>query len=110
MRYSGKIGYSVPTETAPGVFEDVITEREYIGDVVQRTETLAQESSILPQYRTSTSISVLSDGIPKENYSDIRYVTYAGVYWTVSSTVVQWPRLVLYIGEEYHGPIPIDTP
>lgn len=106
MRYSGKIGFAASVEKAPGVYEDVITEREYVGDVVQRTETFAQEDSVHAQYRTTTSVSVLSDGVLKENYSDIRYVTYAGVRWTIASVVVQWPRLVIYIGEEYNGPVP----
>lgn len=104
MRYSGKFGYAVPTETAPGVWEDVITERDYIGDVVQRTEVL-EGDSVLPSYRTTTSISVLSDGVLKQNYADLRYVTYAGERWTVASAVLQPPRIVVYIGEVYNGPI-----
>ena len=106
MRYSGKIGIAVQTETAPGVWEDVITERDYLGNVENRTEVLELGDSVLPEYRTTTSISVLSDGVLKENYSDIRYVTNGGVKWTIASAVLQWPRLVLYIGEVYNGPTP----
>lgn len=110
MRYSGKIGFTAQVEKAPGVWDDQITEVDYVGDVQQRTETFSQGDNVLPRYSATTSVSVLSDGVPKENYSDIAYVTYAGVRWTVSSVVVQWPRLVLYIGEEYNGPIPAATP
>lgn len=106
MRYSGKFGLAVPTEIAPGVWDDVITERDYIGDVVQSTEAFSLEGSVLPQYRTTTSVSVLSDGVLKENYTDLRYVTHAGQRWTIASIAVQPPRLVIYIGEVYNGPIP----
>lgn len=106
MKYHGKIGYADQVETAPGVFEDLITERPYIGDVKQRTEVLTLGDTVIPQYSTRTSVSVLSDGVLKVNYSNIRYVEYSGVKWTISSAVVEWPRLTLYIGEEYHGPIP----
>lgn len=106
MRYSGKIGFAERVEKSPGIWDDVITERDYVGAVLQRTETLTQGDSIIPVTKATTSISVLSDGILKEDYSDIAYVTYAGVRWTPSSVVMQWPRLVIYIGEKYHGPLP----
>ena len=104
MRYSGKIGYAESVETAPGVWEDVITERDYIGDVIQSTETLTTASSILPEYRTTTSVSVLSDGVLKQNYSDVRYLSYLGELWTVTSAINKWPRIEFYIGEVYNGP------
>jgi hypothetical protein len=110
MRSSGKLGFGRNVQTAPGVWDDVITERDYVGDVIQRTEVLAQSDTVLPQYRTTTSISVLSGGVDKQNYSDLRYVTYAGVHWKIASAVLQWPRVVIYIGEEYRGPLPTPAP
>lgn len=106
MRYSGMIGYAVQTEISPGIWEDTITEVPKLGDVVQRTEVLGSDDSVLPQYRTTTSISVLSDGVLKENYENLRYVTHLGKRWTIASAVFEPPRLVLYIGEVYNGPIP----
>lgn len=106
MRYSGKLGLSQQQETSPGVWEDVITERDAVGTVEQRTETLTIGDSILPQYRTTTSVSVLSDGVDKQNYSAIAYVTYLGKNWVAASVVMQYPRIVIYLGEEYHGPTP----
>lgn len=106
MRYSGKVGYAVQTEVSPGVWEDTITERAKLGTVIQRTEALDSGDSVLPQYRTTTSVSVLCDGVLKENYDNLRYVSYMGKNWTISSAVMQWPQLVLYIGEVYNGPLP----
>jgi hypothetical protein len=106
MRYSGKLGISQQKETSPGVWEETITEHDVLGDLVQRTEVLALADTVLPTYRTTTSISVLSRGVGDVDNSSIRYVTYAGKRWTIGSLVDQRPRLVIYIGEEYHGPIP----
>lgn len=105
MRYSGKIGYAVETEVSPGLFEDVIVERDRLGKVEQRTEKLDTLESALPQYRNTTSISVL---VPPEDarLDDIRYVTYKGYRWTVSSIVHQPPRVTLFIGDRYNGPTP----
>lgn len=103
MRYSGKIGYATLTETAPGVWEDVITERPYLGDVLQRTEAFTAVDTVIPQYKTTTSVSVLSANL---DHSGIRYVSYAGVNWTVASVVREPPRMTIHIGEKYNGPTP----
>ena len=104
MRYSGKFGFVVPTETAPGVIEDLVTEREYVGDVIQRTEAFMVANSVLPEYRATTSVSVLSDGILKKQYKNLRFIEYMDELWTISSIVFNWPRITIYIGELYNGP------
>lgn len=111
MRYFDKFGYTTGSvETEPGVWEDVIVEHEHIGTVENRTEAYTVAGSVLPQYRTTTAVSVLSDGTLKENYTDLRYVTLKGQRWTIGSIVEEFPRLTIYIGEVYHGPIPEPTP
>ena len=109
MRYSGTIGVANQTEVSPGIWEETITEREYIGDVMQRTEVLEEGDSIHPVQQTTTSISVLSRVVGFVNDSDLRYVTFAGIRWNIASVINQPPRLVLYIREEYHGPLPNGT-
>lgn len=106
MRYSGKIGYAVQTEISPGVWEDTITERAKLGTVENRTEALSVQGSVLPEYKTTTAVSVLSDGVLAENYENLRYVSYMGKNWSIASAVFQYPNLVLYIGEVYNGPTP----
>lgn len=99
-------GYKEQLETVPGKWEDVITEKLRLGNVEQRTEAFRAEGSIHPEYRTTTSVSVPSEGPKKVSYSDLAYVTYAGIRWVPSSIVVEPPKLTVFIGEEYHGPTP----
>jgi hypothetical protein len=106
MKYSGKIGFASKVETSPGVWEDEITERDYIGDVLQRTERLDTGSTIIPSYRTTTSYSVLSDGVLKERYSDVRYISDQGTRWKVDSIIKKFPRMEMFVSEEYNGPTP----
>lgn len=106
MRFSGKIGFATKTEVRPGVWDEIITERDYLGDVIQRTEVLEGADHVIPRYKLTTTISVLSDGVLKERYSDIRYVHFLGNNWTVTATGFRYPRLELYIGEEYNGNTP----
>lgn len=103
MRYSGKIGIATKVTLSPGVHDEEITERDYLGDILQRTERLEHGESVIPGYRTTTSVSVLSDGVLRERYSDIRYVTIAGVKWKANSVIHKPPRIEIYVGEEYHG-------
>jgi hypothetical protein len=107
MRYSGMLGISEQTEIAPGVFEDVITEYPVLGTIKQRTEVLEGGDEILPRYSTTTSISVMARGVGIMDNSDLQYVTLAGKRWKVASDVSQYPNLVLYLREEYHGPTPV---
>jgi hypothetical protein len=104
MKYSGKVGFATQVETSPGVWDDTIVEKDYIGDVVQRTERLDNAESITPRYRTTTSFSVLADAVLNERRSDIRYIRYKGVAWAVSSVILKYPRMEMYIDEEYNGP------
>jgi hypothetical protein len=106
MRYAGKLGIAQQTEVSPGVWEETITEHDVVGDLKQRTETLTVGDTILPQYATTTSVSVLAREVGFRDNSDLRYMTLGGKRWTISSDVTQYPRVVLYFGEEYHGPIP----
>lgn len=106
MKYSGKIGFATQVEANPGVWEDHIIERDYVGDVLQRTERLDLEGSVIPSYRTTTSFSVLSDGVLKERYSDVRYISWRGVRWSVSSVIHKFPRMEMFVAEEYNGPTP----
>lgn len=106
MRWSGKLGISQQVEIALDSWDNVITEHDALGTVEQRSEKLDSDNDILPRYRTSTSISLLSRGIlPLEN-SDIAYITYRGRKWVPESVVENYPRITIFIGEEYHGPTP----
>lgn len=104
MRYSGVMGYAVNTEVSPGVYEDIIQERPYLGNVEQRTETFVNGDTLIPNYRLTTSVSVLSDGVFKDMYENLRYIEYKGIRWTASSIVHGYPRITIYLGEVYNGP------
>jgi hypothetical protein len=106
MKYSGKLGFAEQTETSPGVWEETITEKDIVGDLEQRTEPFDSGEGIHPRVSTTTSVSVLAYGIGPQDHSEMRYATYAGKRWQFSSIVDEPPKLTLYFGEEYHGPIP----
>jgi hypothetical protein len=102
-RFHGKIGYAQTTETAPGVYEEGITERAYYGDIVQNRRLLREGDQVNPVISSGNSISIVADAFANEQYLAIRYVEWAGVRWTVQDVEVLPPRLLLHLGEVYNG-------
>jgi|SRR4051812_23253940 hypothetical protein len=103
-KFHGKVGYAHTAETAPSVFEELITERDYYGDVVQNRRLLRVGDQVNPDVSLGNSISIVADAYAREHFFAIRYVIWAGVYWTVQDVEVQSPRLILRLGEVYSGP------
>lgn len=102
-KFHGKIGYAHTEQTAPGVNEEIITDRTYYGDVLQNSRGIRFGDQVNPDVFLGNSISIVADAYAREQYSAIRYVEWAGVHWIVSNVEVQHPRLILRLGEVYNG-------
>lgn len=112
-KFYGEIGYGISTEIKPGVFDDVITEVKYYGDVIRNTRHLQDGEKVNDDLTVSNSISIVADAYANEHFFAIRYIKWAGTLWTVSDVEVQSPRLLLRLGGVYHGPLAVgvtDTP
>lgn len=111
MRFRDVIGYSgVSTETAPGVWEDVIAERYYRGDVLRNTRKYAEGEGVNDDLNVGNSISIVSDLYAFEHIADMRYVKWAGSLWKITDVDIQRPRLILRLGGVYNGPTPDPAP
>lgn len=106
-RFYGVIGYADQVETAPGVWEDVIVERNYRGDVTRISRKMQETTEKVNSDLTiSNMFSVVADAYAYEHFFKIRYIIWAGERWTVSDVEVQRPRLNLRIGGLYNGNTP----
>ena len=103
-KFYGAIGFGVSTETAPGVWEDVIVEHMYVGDVERSSRQERQDANITSDIVVSNSISILPDAYANENFFAIRYISWMRVLWEVTNVEVKEPRLVLSLGGVYNGP------
>lgn len=102
-KFYGPIGYGESQETSPGVWTDVITEREYTGDILKDTSRFQSSDTIIDDLKVNIIISILADPFAYQNFHTIRYVTWMGASWKVTSIDVQRPRLQLTIGGVYNG-------
>ena len=103
-RFYGKVGFAIPTEIRPGVWEDSVVERSYYGDVIRNTRRKESGDRILDDIIISNEISIIADQFANENFHHMTYVEFMGALWKVSTVAVQRPRLVLTVGGVYNGP------
>lgn len=103
-KFYGIIGYAVSTETAPGVWTDVITEKTYYGDVIRNARRLEVGEGLNDNINISNLISIVSDPYATQNFHTMKYVRYMGADWKITNVDVQRPRLILTIGGVYNGP------
>lgn len=104
MKYYGAVGYSETVETKPGVWEDVIAERFYYGDVLRnsrRWDSSGEQQN--DNIRITNQFSILADPYAFQNTSNIKYITYKNVKWKVLEATQEERRIILTVGEKYNG-------
>lgn len=102
-KFYGEVGYAQTTETSPGVWEEVITERNHYGDVLKLARKLVSKGGINDNMNVNNEISILADPYANLNFMNIRYVKWSGIHWKVSNVTVNPPRLILSLGGVYNG-------
>ena len=102
-KYCGKIGYATTIETTPGIWTEQITERTYYGDIIRNNRKLQSSGNVNDNITISNEISIVADPFANENFHAIRYAEFMGSKWKVSNVDVQYPRLILSLGEVYNA-------
>ena len=102
-KFFGKIGYVTKEETRPGIWENVITEKQYSGELNRFVRRWQNGTKVNDDVNISAQISVIADSYLLDNMHCIRYVKLNGVAWEVGSIEPQHPRLLLDLGGVYNG-------
>lgn len=102
-KFYGPIGYAETKETSPGVWEEVITERKYYGDLTRNYRSLKTDDKVNDDITISNQISVVADPYAYQNFHAMRYVEFMGTKWKITNVEVQYPRLNLTVGGVYNG-------
>ena len=103
MKYHGKIGFIKTEETAPGVWQEVVTEKPYSGDVIRNSRKWQSGGKVNDDVNISNQISIVANPYAYENIGFIRYVEWMNSKWKVTDVEVAYPRLILNIGGVYNG-------
>lgn len=102
-KFYGPIGYITQKEISPGVWDEVVVEKSYRGDILQDTRRWQVSEHKNDNLTISNYLSIIADPFAYENSSTIRYVSWLGVRWKVDKIEIQRPRLILTLGEVYNG-------
>lgn len=102
-KWYGVIGYAENVEVEVGVWEDSIIERSYFGDIIRNIRKLQNSGGINDNINISNQISIVADPYAVQNIYKMRYVEFMGTKWKVSNVEVQYPRLILDMGEVWNG-------
>ena len=102
-KFYGAIGFAQLTETAPGVWDEDITEHMYSGDMNRNSRALQASDSVNDDITISNEISIVSDPFADQNFYNMRYVKIGGIKWKIKNAEVKYPRLILTIGGLYNG-------
>lgn len=102
-RFFGYIGFAKEEETAPGVWEKIIEERLYSGEVLDNRWRTQTGSSVNSDIVFNGDFSVLLDPYMIKNHPFIVYVKYRGIRWKVTGVNPSHPRLMITVGEVYNG-------
>lgn len=106
MKFSGKVGFwKKDIETKPGVYKPGIVEKSYTGDVLNHSRRFqSTENQQNENLKLTSRLSILSDLYMQQNWASIKYVSWNGVNWTVSSVDISpYPRVILELGGVYNG-------
>lgn len=101
-KYYGSVYYAEMVKTGIGVWEELLVERKYYGDVLRNTRRLESDSVINDGINVGNQISIVADPYALQNFSNIRCIDWMGQKWKVTTVEVTYPRLLLSIGGLYN--------
>ena len=101
-KWYGSIGFAESLETAPGVWEEKITVRNYFGDLIRNNRRLQSTEYLNDDVTITNEISILADPYANEHFHSMRYAEFMGTKYKVATINVQFPRLVLTLGGLYN--------
>lgn len=102
-KFHGKLGFIQTKETAPGVFSEIIEERDYTGDVLRDNQRWEKGEKVNDDLNISNRYSILADPYLYENFNRIRYLVLNGSKWKINTLEFSRPRIILNLGGLYNG-------
>lgn len=104
-KFHGRIGFAVQQQIEPGVWDNVIVERPYFGEVIRDTLEVVGGQAVVSESKTANSFRIVADLYASDNFMDMEYVLWRERYFTVTQVQVEArPRMIVRIGGVYNGP------
>lgn len=103
-KWYGVIGYSETIETAPGVWTNQDTERNYYGEVSRNAASWSGSSEgTNDDLKVDSQISIVADPFAFKKFHSMKYIEFMGAKWKITKVEPKPPRLILTLGGVYNG-------
>lgn len=103
-KWSGKIGFGLTREIKPGIWQEDIIEKNFRGEILKSRNQFNGAQTINDNLIMSVRLKIISSPFAQVNAPYMKYITYKGAKWKVSSIDdTDYPRMILEIGELYTG-------
>lgn len=97
-KYCGYVGYATESETATDVWTETITERKVYGDVLRNYRKMQHGSDPNPSIDVSNEFSIIADAYARDHFFSMRYITWMGAKWKITSAEPRYPRIIIQVG------------
>lgn len=105
MRFFGKVGYQIETESTDSVWAKTMVAKSYFGDVIRNNTRRDTGDTINDQIDINNRISIVADPFAFENFQNMKYVEWLKQLWNIKSIELQPPRIILEVGGVYNGEV-----
>lgn len=102
-KWAGKIGFAETVKGEDDISRTTIVEQSYKGDVLQNNRKWDDSERINGDFSISNRISVVAKDYMLTHLQYMRYITWQGAKWRITSVSVMYPRVILSIGDLYNG-------
>lgn len=92
------IGFATTKETRPGIWEEVIEEKSYYGNLTKQVRSLYSSDNINDGINISNNISIVANPYLTEHIFNMRYITFQGAKWKITNVEIKERRIELTIG------------
>lgn len=104
MKYYDKIGFwEEDVEIRPGVYNSQIVEKYYAGDIIENRQYWNSTEYQNDNLTVSNKISIIADIYFHQHISSIKYVIFMDTKWKVKHLDINYPRVIIELGEVYNG-------
>lgn len=108
-KYFGRIGFATSQENPAdsGIYEDVMVEHNYHGDVLDLKSRYKSNSinGTNDLITIDVEFSIMADSFAYQNLSNMKYIEYLGEFWKIETISPDRPRLKITIGGIWNGSI-----
>lgn len=103
-KWHGTVGYIKQEMVSPDVYDSILIERKYYGDLIRNSRGWSNPSEGTNDNLTlNNQISIIADSFATDNSAYMKYVEMMGAKWKITNIEIRRPRLVLTIGGLYNG-------